>query len=61
MRRNAGTLSGDIATASPAGDTLPVLYALDAGVTVASTRRERTVPISDLIVGFNGRLSPTTS
>ena len=45
MRRNAGTLSGDIATASPAADTLPVLYALDAGAMVASTRRERTVPI----------------
>ena len=54
MRRNAGTLSGDIATASPAADTLPVLYALDAGVTVASTRRERTVPISDPIVGLDG-------
>ena len=39
MRRNTETLGGDIATASPAGDTLPVLYALDAGVTVASTRR----------------------
>ena len=54
MRRNTGTLGGNIATASPAGDTLPVLYALDAGVKVVSTRRERTVPISDPIVGLNG-------
>lgn len=49
--RNAGTLGGNIATASPAGDTLPVLYALDATVTVASTRGESVVPIADLIVG----------
>ena len=49
--RSTGTLGGNIATASPAGDTLPVLYALDATVSVASVRGERTLPISELIVG----------
>ena len=34
--RNAGTLGGNLGTASPAGDTLPVLAALDASIVVAS-------------------------
>ena len=49
--RNTGTLGGNVATASPAGDTLPVLAALDAVVTVASTDGERSVPLDELIVG----------
>ena len=49
--RNAGTIGGNLATASPAGDTLPVLYALDAEVTVSSTRGDRVVPIQELVVG----------
>jgi len=35
--RNAGTLGGNIATSSPAGDTLPVLAALDEYVGVSNT------------------------
>ena len=34
--RNAGTLGGNLGTCSPAGDTLPVLAALDAEVVVRS-------------------------
>jgi len=34
--RNAGTLGGNLATCSPAGDTLPVLAALDAEVHLRS-------------------------
>ena len=34
--RNAGTIGGNLGTASPAGDTLPVLVALDAEVELAS-------------------------
>lgn len=49
--RNTGTLGGNIATASPAGDTLPVLTALDALVTLASIDGERTVPLTDLVIG----------
>jgi CO/xanthine dehydrogenase FAD-binding subunit len=49
--RNAGTLGGNIATASPAGDALPVLYALDAMVEVASLRGRRQVPLDEVIVG----------
>jgi CO/xanthine dehydrogenase FAD-binding subunit len=35
--RNMGTIGGNIATASPAGDTLPPLYALGAGVEIVSS------------------------
>jgi CO/xanthine dehydrogenase FAD-binding subunit len=49
--RNAGTLGGNIATASPAGDTLPVLSALDATVLVASRHNRRSLRLDELIVG----------
>jgi CO/xanthine dehydrogenase FAD-binding subunit len=49
--RNAGTIGGNLATASPAGDTLPVLVALGARIEVASTRGTRHVAVSDLFVG----------
>lgn len=49
--RSAGTLGGNVATASPAGDTLPVLAALDAVVTLGSSRGTRTVAIHDFLVG----------
>ncbi len=32
--RNAGTLGGNVANASPIGDTLPALLALDASVVI---------------------------
>lgn len=35
--RNAGTLGGNLATCSPAGDTLPVLAALEADIHVISS------------------------
>ena len=49
--RNAGTLGGNLATASPAGDTLPLLIALDADVQLVGPRGERTVPLRDFITG----------
>jgi CO/xanthine dehydrogenase FAD-binding subunit len=49
--RNTGTIGGNLATASPAGDTLPVLFALDARVEVASATGTRTVPVAELVVG----------
>jgi CO/xanthine dehydrogenase FAD-binding subunit len=41
--QNRGTLGGNIANASPAGDTLPVLLALDASIVCGSVRGERAV------------------
>lgn len=51
--RNAGTLGGNIVTAAPAGDTLPVLAALEADLIVAGpggARRE--IPVSHLLTGM---------
>lgn len=49
--RNAGTLGGNVATASPAGDTLPVLAALDAEVEVRGVDGDRRVPLEEFITG----------
>ena len=49
--RNAGTLGGNIATSSPAGDTLPVLTALDATVVLRSKAGERRVKFYDFMTG----------
>jgi len=49
--RNAGTLGGNLATASPAGDTLPPLAALDAVVELAGPAGRRTLALDDLVVG----------
>ena len=50
--QNRGTLGGNIANASPAGDTLPVLLALDASFALVSARGERTVPASEFWTGY---------
>ena len=50
--QNRGTLGGNIANASPAGDTLPVLLATDAQIVVASSREERTVPAEAFWTGY---------
>ena len=41
--QNRGTLGGNLANASPAGDTLPVVLAMDGRVDVGGPRGERTV------------------
>ena len=46
--QNRGTLAGNICTASPAGDGIPNLLALDAEVELASRRGRRVVPIARL-------------
>ncbi len=49
--RNAGTIGGNLGTASPAGDTLPVLVALGATVVLASRSGTRALPIGDFLRG----------
>ena len=50
--RRRGTIGGNLGTASPAGDTLPVLAAYDAYIEVASaTRGTRRVPWDQFLVG----------
>jgi xanthine dehydrogenase small subunit len=50
--QNRGTLGGNIANASPAGDTLPVLLALDGAIVVGGARGERTIAAADFWVGY---------
>ncbi|MEH7275002.1 FAD binding domain-containing protein [Neobacillus vireti] len=49
--RNRGTLGGNICNASPAGDTLPLLYLYNAKLLLRSVTGERVVSISDFIQG----------
>jgi xanthine dehydrogenase FAD-binding subunit len=49
--RNMGTIGGNICTASPAGDTLPPLYALKAEVELCSRKGVRRMPITHFIAG----------
>lgn len=49
--RTVGTIGGNLATCSPAGDTLPVLAALDADVELASRKGRRTLSVHDFMVG----------
>ncbi len=50
--QNRGTIGGNIGNASPLGDLLPVLLALDAQVSLASTRGERQVPYGEFCTGY---------
>jgi CO/xanthine dehydrogenase FAD-binding subunit len=49
--RNRGTLGGNLATASPAGDGHPPLLATGATIEIASTAGRRTVPIAAFFTG----------
>lgn len=49
--RNLGSIGGNICNASPAGDSLPCLYALNAVLELSSTDRKRIIAISDFIIG----------
>lgn len=49
--QNMGTLGGNIGTASPAGDTIPALYALDAEVELTSLSGKRRLKVEDFFIG----------
>lgn len=49
--RNMATIGGNICTASPAGDTLPPLYALNAKVEIRSQSERRLMPIDCFVLG----------
>ncbi len=50
--QSRGTVGGNLATASPAGDTLPVLLALDAEVVLGGPRGQRSVVLEEFFVGY---------
>lgn len=49
--RNAATIGGNVGTSSPAGDSLPVLAALEAKVHLRSTRGARAVRFGAFMTG----------
>src|SRR3954465_10996854 len=50
--QNRGTLGGNVANASPAGDTLPVLAVADATVVLTSASGSRRVPFNGFYTGY---------
>jgi xanthine dehydrogenase small subunit len=50
--QNRGTIGGNAANASPAGDTLPILLATDAELVLGSSRGDRVVPAGDFWTGY---------
>ena len=50
--QNRGTIGGNVANASPAGDTLPVLAAADASVVLQSAGGTRRVPFNAFYTGY---------
>ena len=49
--RNRATIGGNICNASPAGDTLPALYAFNSKLLLNKKNENRTVPIDEFILG----------
>lgn len=50
--RNAGTLGGNVVTAAPTGDALPVLAALEATLVIVGPGDRREIPVSHLLTGM---------
>jgi len=50
--RNLATLAGNIATASPIGDTIPLLMAYNAKIRLIKKRGQRTLSIESFIKGY---------
>ncbi len=49
--RNRGTIGGNLATSSPAGDALPPLLVEDADVECTSVRGTRRIPLGQFVTG----------
>ncbi|MGA9115284.1 MAG: FAD binding domain-containing protein, partial [Bacteroidota bacterium] len=50
--RNTATLGGNIATASPVGDLLPMLMASEASIHLEESGAAREVPASEFVIGY---------
>ncbi|MCF8333992.1 MAG: FAD binding domain-containing protein [Bacteroidales bacterium] len=49
--RNVATIGGNICNASPAADTLPLLYATNATLVLQSADKKREVPMEEFVTG----------
>ncbi len=50
--RNVGTIAGNIATASPIGDTLPLLLSLDAKVILQKKLKQTVLPLNKFFISY---------
>jgi len=50
--RNLATIGGNVSTASPIGDTLPVLISLKSSVKLKNITKERIINIEDFIIDY---------
>jgi len=50
--RNVATVAGNIATASPIGDTLPLLLALNSTVVLQGIKKSKILPINDFFISY---------
>ncbi|MGC8557715.1 MAG: FAD binding domain-containing protein [Nitrososphaeria archaeon] len=49
--QNLGTIAGNLGNASPAGDSIPPLYVLNANVKLQNTESERVIPVNEFFLG----------
>ena len=50
--RNVATIGGNIATASPIGDTLPILLSLNAKLVIENKKNKKTLLINDFFISY---------
>ena len=50
--RNVATMAGNIATASPIGDTLPLLLALDAKIVLRSIKKTKILDLNNFFIDY---------
>jgi|TARA_B110000090_G_scaffold184791_1_gene212405 xanthine dehydrogenase small subunit len=50
--RNVATIAGNIATASPIGDSLPLLLSLDASISIESFNKKSTLSLKDFFISY---------
>ena len=50
--RNVGTIAGNIATASPIGDTLPLLLTLDIKIVIQGLKQKKILTLNDFFISY---------
>ena len=50
--RNVATIGGNIATASPIGDTLPILLSLDAELVIETKKNKKILSINEFFISY---------